>query len=153
VLRTRLPGVRRRRGERSDDPADWTDAPPSDLVFLLTRSIGLHPNADPAHVAFTEQLMMECPDRVKAALGPTLTSLRLGHVAEQLRMPGLVMVGEHDRLTPVRQAGRLAETMPEAELVVLPEAGHMAPLEAHERVSAELIALTDRVISALPARP
>jgi pimeloyl-ACP methyl ester carboxylesterase len=155
ALRTRLPGARRRRAhgeQRSDDPADWTEAPPTDLVFLLTRSIGLHHDADPAHIAFTEQLMMECPARVKSALGPTLTSLRLGHVAEQLAMPGLVMVGEHDRLTPLGQARRLAETMPDAGLVVLPDAGHMAPLEANEQVSAELTAFAEKVLPGRPAR-
>jgi pimeloyl-ACP methyl ester carboxylesterase len=153
ALRTRLPGVRRRRDDgRSDDPADWTETPPTDLVFLLTRSIGLHPDADPAHIAFTEQLMMECPAGVKSALGPTLTSLRLGHVAELLTMPGLVMVGEHDRLTPLGQARRLADSMPDARLVVLPGSGHMAPLEANEQVSAELLAFADRVLAAPDAR-
>ncbi|HUG83328.1 MAG TPA: alpha/beta hydrolase [Euzebya sp.] len=148
ALRTRLPGVRRRpEAERSDDPADWTGAPPTDLVFLLTRAIGLNHDADPAHVAFTEQLMMECPARVTAALGPTLTSVRLAHVAERLWMPGLVLVGDHDRLTPLGQARRLVHSMPDARLVVLQGAGHMAPLEAHEQVSAELAAFAELVLS------
>jgi pimeloyl-ACP methyl ester carboxylesterase len=147
ALRTRLPGLRRRPSteSRSDDPADWTTTPPTDLVFLLTRSIGLSPDADPAHVAFTEQLMTQCPRAVTAALGPALTSLRLGHVASRLAMPGVVLVGDADRLTPVGQARRLARDMPDAGLVVLPGAGHMAPLEAHEQVSAELLSLLDRV--------
>jgi pimeloyl-ACP methyl ester carboxylesterase len=139
ALRSRLPGIRS-GPRRGDDPAGWTQAPPTDLLFLLTRSIGLHPDADPAHVAFTEQLMVECPARVKSALGPTLTSLGLTDVVERLDMPGLVIVGDDDRLTPVGQARRLAEAMPAARLVVLPACGHMAPLEAHERVSAEVAA-------------
>lgn len=148
ALRSRLPGARRRpNSERSDDPADWTQAPPTDLVFLLTRSIGLSPDADPAHVAFTEQLMVECPARVTSALGPALTSLRLGHVAEQLTMPVLVLVGDHDRLTPLGQARKLVADMPDARLVVLPGVGHMAPLEAHEQVSAELAGFAERVLS------
>ncbi|MEX0658084.1 MAG: alpha/beta hydrolase [Egibacteraceae bacterium] len=150
VLRGRLPGVRHRAVARSGDPADWPDPAPPDLVFLLTRSLALHPDADPAHIAFTEQLMMECPAGVKSALGPTLTSVRLAHIAERLTMPGLVMVGEHDRLTPLGPARRLAEAMPDARLVVLPGAGHMAPLEAHERVSAELAAFADQVLAGRP---
>lgn len=153
ALRTRLPGARSRSASTdtastdSDDPADWTDTPPTDLLFLLIRSIGLSPDADPAHVAFTEQLMAECPAEVAAALGPTLTSLRLGHVAERLTMPGLVMVGDADRLTPLGQARKLAGAMPDARLVVLRGAGHMAPLEAHEQVSEEIAALVQQVVT------
>lgn len=121
------------------------DRPVADTLFLLTRSIGLSPEAHPAHVAFTEQLLMQAPGRVKAALGPTLTSLRLAHVAERLIMPGLVLVGEADRLTPARQARRLADSMPHARLELVPDAGHMLPLEAHARVSAELRAFAEGV--------
>jgi pimeloyl-ACP methyl ester carboxylesterase len=134
--RTRLAGSA--RAGAGTDPAGWQEAPPTDLAYLLTRSVGLSPDADPAHVAFTEQLMVQTPGRVKAALGPTLTSLRLAHVAERLTMPGLVIVGDRDRLTPLGQARRLAAAMPRATLTVLPRVGHMAPLEAHERVTSEL---------------
>lgn len=147
ALRSRLPGPRRRVSERGVDPADWIDRAPPDLASLLTRSLALSPGAEPALIAFTEQLMLECPAGVKAALGPALTSLRLGHVAERLTMPGLVMVGEHDRLTPLWQARRLADAMPDARLVVLADAGHMAPLEAHEQVSAELADFADGALS------
>lgn len=132
----------RRRGPAaapSHDPAEWPKgSPPTDVGFLVTRALGLSPEADPAHVAFTEQLVRQCPVRVKAAVGPAVTSLRFGHVVERLRVPGLVMVGDHDRLTPVSQARRLAEAMPEARLIQIPGAGHMAPLEAHAHVTAEL---------------
>lgn len=149
VLRETRPG--RRRGRRShpladdgSDPATWTEAPRADTLFLLTRAIGLSPNADPAHIAFTEQLLAECPARVKAALGPTLTSLRLRHAAERLTMPGVVMVGDADRLTPDKQARRLADSLPQAELVMLADVGHMAPLEAHEEVTTRLRDLTEK---------
>lgn len=142
VLRSRLLPDRLRRGqlpdEDSEDPEDWTDVPPTDTVFLLTRALGLSPDAHPAHVAFTEQMLRECPGRVQAALGPALTSLRLAHVAERLTMPGLVLVGDADRLTPIGQAQRLADAMPHARLQVVPGAGHMLPLEAHEHVNAHV---------------
>jgi pimeloyl-ACP methyl ester carboxylesterase len=147
--RSRLPGDG--RGGGGTDPAGWQEAPPTDLAFLLTRSVGLNPAADPAHVAFTEQLMVQTPGRVKAALGPTLTSLRLAHVAERLRMPALVLVGDGDRLTPLGQARRLAAGMADARLVVLPRVGHMAPMEAHAQVTAELRALAARALVRDPA--
>ena len=137
---------------RAEDPGEWGDAPPADTLFLLTRALGLSPDADPAHVAFTEQLLVQAPGRVKAALGPALTSLRLAHVAERLTMPGVVMVGEADRLTPVSQARRLAEAMPRAQLQIVSGAGHMLPLEAGARVTAAIAELADEVTGAGAAR-
>lgn len=143
---------RARRGRRPDrrpasvaDLAAEADEPVADTLFLLTRALGLSPHAHPAHVAFTEQLLVQAPGRVKAALGPTLSSLRLAHAAERLTMPGVVLVGDADRLTPVRQARRLADAMPRSRLAVVAEAGHMLPLEAHERVSAELGQLAEEI--------
>lgn len=118
------------------------------LSLLLTRTIGLTAQARPAHVAFTEQLLVECPNTVKAALGPLLTSLDLRDAAPLATMPALVLVGERDRLTPLAQARRLAEALPDAQLIQLPGVGHMAPLEAHEAVSGQLRAFARRLTSA-----
>jgi 3-oxoadipate enol-lactonase len=50
---------------------------------------------------------------------------RLGSI----RTPTLVVVGEEDRLTPVRDARQLAELVPGATLTILPACGHVCPLE------------------------
>lgn len=44
-------------------------------------------------------------------------------------VPALVVVGEEDPITPVSAASAMAEVMAGATLVVLPEAGHLTPLE------------------------
>ncbi len=51
---------------------------------------------------------------------PTLTTITV---------PTLVIVGEEDVLTPVREAGGLAEAIPNARLEILPGAGHLSNLE------------------------
>ncbi len=43
--------------------------------------------------------------------------------------PSLVLVGEEDRLSPVGDAEAMTELLPNAEQVVVPRAGHLAPLE------------------------
>lgn len=141
---------RRAAGGDSDDPEAWAQDAPDDVGFLLTGALGLSPRADPAHIAFTEQLMAQCPGRVKAALGPAVTSLRLRHAAEKLTGPALVLVGDHDRLTPLGQARRLAASIPQGRLVVLDGAGHMAPLEAHEQLNGELRELAHRALITRP---
>lgn len=124
----------------------------NDLSFLLTRAFGLSKGASPATVAFTEELLIACPTGVKAALGPTLTGLDLAAAAPLLTVPAVVLVGADDRLTPVAAARRLADALPLAgPLVVLPGAGHMAPLEAHERVTAAIRALARRALAAQAA--
>jgi len=55
--------------------------------------------------------------------------------AETLRaFPGraLVVVGEHDAITPVEDHERMARLMPRSELHIMPGCGHMAPTEQPE---------------------
>ena len=120
----------------------------TDLSFLLTKLIGLNSDASSAHVAFTEQLLLDCPNTVKAAIGPMFTSLDMREAAPLLKVPALVIVGDADRLTPPRQSHRLMELLPDADLVELPGIGHMAPLEAHHAVTAHVRAFARRVWSA-----
>ncbi|MEU3624197.1 alpha/beta hydrolase [Amycolatopsis coloradensis] len=61
--------------------------------------------------------------RAMAARPDSAGTLRSANV------PALVVVGEEDRLTPLDAANTLVETLPDATLVVLPEAGHLTPLE------------------------
>ncbi|RSM62915.1 alpha/beta hydrolase [Amycolatopsis sp. WAC 01376] len=61
--------------------------------------------------------------RAMAARPDSLETLRAADV------PALVVVGEEDGLTPLEAANTLVETLPDATLVVLPEAGHLTPLE------------------------
>lgn len=69
------------------------------------------------------------PDR-----GWTLTD-RLGEV----RVPVLVVRGEHDVPEFCRMAAFLAETLPHAELHVIPGSGHLVPLEAPEALTGLLV--------------
>jgi pimeloyl-ACP methyl ester carboxylesterase len=48
---------------------------------------------------------------------------------EQIDLPTLLVVGQNDALSPVEEMRRMASRMPRAELVVVPGAGHLAPLE------------------------
>lgn len=56
-------------------------------------------------------------------------------------VPTVVLVGEHDRLTPVSHARSLAAALPGSRLVVVPGTGHMLILERPEAVDRELRAL------------
>jgi len=47
----------------------------------------------------------------------------------RLALPTLVLVGADDAITPPDDARAMAEAMPNARLEVVPDAGHMAPVE------------------------
>ena len=47
----------------------------------------------------------------------------------RVRCPTLVVAGAADRMTPARQGAKLAETIKGAQLVVLPDCGHMMMVE------------------------
>lgn len=58
-----------------------------------------------------------------------------------ISVPVRVLVGTHDRLTPVARARVLAERIPGARLDVLPGFGHMLPLEAPDELADAITAL------------
>jgi pimeloyl-ACP methyl ester carboxylesterase len=58
--------------------------------------------------------------------------------AAEMDVPALVVVGEHDRLTPPADAQELAGLLPAAKLVEIPGAGHLTPLEKPDEVKEEL---------------
>ncbi len=53
----------------------------------------------------------------------------LSEQLDQVMAPTLILVGEEDKMTPMRFAEGLREGIRDAELQVIPGAGHMAPLE------------------------
>jgi pimeloyl-ACP methyl ester carboxylesterase len=70
--------------------------------------------------------------------------------ASSLDVPALVIVGEKDVLTPPSEAEELAELLPIAQLVRLPGAGHLTPLEQPVRINEELIVFLSRTAPAGP---
>lgn len=56
-----------------------------------------------------------------------------------IRCPTLVMVGRQDRWSPLAQHVEIADAVPGAELVVIEDSGHMAPVEQPEQVTRALL--------------
>jgi pimeloyl-ACP methyl ester carboxylesterase len=55
-------------------------------------------------------------------------------------VPTLVIVGEHDAISPPEEMKAIAAAIPGAELVVIPDAGHMTTMENPRAVNAALAA-------------
>jgi 3-oxoadipate enol-lactonase len=55
-----------------------------------------------------------------------------------LRIPTLVLCGEHDAISPAAEMKTIAEAIPHAHFALIPNAGHMAPMEQPEAVNAAM---------------
>lgn len=56
-----------------------------------------------------------------------------------ISVPTMVLVGEKDGVTPPEHAREMADAIPDAKLVVVPNAGHVSTLEQPEAVNAALL--------------
>jgi len=63
----------------------------------------------------------------------------------RITVPTLILVGEEDTLTPPAQAREMAARIPEADLVVVPAAGHVSNLENPEAFNAALGEFLERL--------
>jgi pimeloyl-ACP methyl ester carboxylesterase len=57
---------------------------------------------------------------------------------KDIRCPTLVLVGDADQLTPPERAQEIAAGVGGAELVIVPECGHLSTLERPELVTRAL---------------
>ena len=64
--------------------------------------------------------------------------------ADQLRMPVLLVAGEHDEIAPVAGQRALAARLPDAELVVISDVGHLVHYETPEAAAAEVVRFLGR---------
>ncbi|MEP9353984.1 alpha/beta fold hydrolase [Xanthobacter sp. KR7-65] len=78
------------------------------------------------------------PD-VHAAMWDMISTLDVAPRLDQIDRPTLVMVGEKDPTTPVAASEVIARGIPGARLEIIPDASHMAPIEAPEEVNRLLL--------------
>jgi pimeloyl-ACP methyl ester carboxylesterase len=116
------------------------------LTHAAIRYIAFGPAATPAQVAFYERMLIATPPDARASIGIALSEIELYDALPRLTVPCIVIAGERDRLTPPSHARRIAEALPQLErLVVLPDTGHMAPLEQPDAVTEALAELAEKV--------
>jgi pimeloyl-ACP methyl ester carboxylesterase len=109
------------------------------------RYVAFGPEATPAQVAFYERMLVATPPDARASIGIAMSAMDLHDALERLTVPTVVIAGENDRLTPPSHALRIADMLPNLErLIVLPDTGHMAPLERPAEVARALAELAAR---------
>jgi pimeloyl-ACP methyl ester carboxylesterase len=109
----------------------------TDLAWLLTRRYGFgddHPS--PALVSYVERMNSGTPtDTITRYLRTLYAHARLLVLNPLVDVPVLLICGDQDLLTPLSHSREIAGVLPEAELVIVEGAGHVALLEQPDVVN------------------
>ncbi len=117
------------------------------LAFLATRATNFAPDAPASLVDHVARVSASTPAEVWPPFLTGMLDLNLADAIAHVRVPSLVLVGELDRMTPAGGAKALAEALPDARLVVLRGAGHLAMLERHEAFTDAVEAFLDDALA------
>lgn len=117
-----------------------------DLGLVLTKRYAFGSDAPESAVRFVQELIQSTPIDVIARF---FTVLREHDKADALpvfdKVPSLVLAADKDLLLPLKFSRALADAIPSAEFVIVPDAGHVVILEHPHEVNAALRRLVDRV--------
>lgn len=117
----------------------------SDVAYELTKRYSFASDVSPRIVKFTNDMIEDTPITVIARFYPAFDRLdKVAALAVLRKVPCAVVVGDRDQLTPPPHARVIAEGA-DAELTVVPDAGHVVILEHPDVVSDALRTLLDRV--------
>jgi pimeloyl-ACP methyl ester carboxylesterase len=116
-----------------------------DLAFVITRYLSFGPPVAPSLVAFMERMLLHTPIQTMADFFDTFLSHDKLKALEVLRgVPVLISCGDRDTLTPAAHSELMATVLPDAELQILPGAGHMAKIDRFAEVNDGLRRLVAR---------
>jgi pimeloyl-ACP methyl ester carboxylesterase len=113
------------------------------IVSAATRSLSFaDSDVDPALAHYVDAMIAGTPVDVIAEFYPAITGLdHTGSLTPLLQIPTLVLTGDKDKLIPMEHSEQIVAALPDAEFVVIPDAGHMVLLEKPDEVSSALTAL------------
>ena len=121
-------------------PYEWArNIRPLGVVFTRTA---LGPAAGKSLVEATYDMYRRAPGRMIEELGRQLLTFDYSDSIPDFTVPTALLVGTADTKTPPRLAAELAALLPDAQLVSVPDVGHMTPLEEPD-VLADLILAAD----------
>jgi pimeloyl-ACP methyl ester carboxylesterase len=100
-----------------------------DVSSVVARVTQFGPDASPAVVDHVVGLAERTASEVWTDALPEIMEMDLRHAVPRIHVPTLVVVGDHDRVTPPAAAVELTGALPDGQLAVIPGAGHLPMLE------------------------
>lgn len=134
-----------RSARRQGDLIERGRALGNELSWVLTRRLSFAADhVDPLTVDYLAEMIASTRIEVIADFYPAIVAHEKAEVLSTLASVNvLVLCGDHDVMTPLIHSETIALALPQATLVVVPDAGHVALMERPEVVTAALIELID----------
>ncbi|MFG2882272.1 alpha/beta fold hydrolase [Streptomyces sp. NPDC048297] len=151
AVRRILPGVLKALGQQAELVERGRRATADLFAGVIKRYSFAGRDVDPAVARFAERMIESTPIDVVAEFYPAFTDHDKTQALACFRdFPVLVLAGIQDLVTPSEHSEVIADLLPEAELVLVPDAGHLVMLEHPEVVTDRLADLLTRA-GAVPA--
>lgn len=128
-----------------DDLLAWLDSEFERAVEFLHEPGRFFHDVDDRLVGLSRESMYDCGRAVTERDFRSCHTFDVRDELDEIDAPSLVIVGEHDRLTPIRYHEYLAERIPDCELRVIDDAAHLAMLERPEAFNTALSSFLDRL--------
>ncbi|WP_189214817.1 MULTISPECIES: alpha/beta fold hydrolase [Streptomyces] len=145
AVRRVLPGVLKALGQRAELVERGRRATADLFAGIIKRYSFATRDVDPSVARFAERMIEGTPIDVVAEFYPAFNdhdkTEALAHFAG---LPVLVLAGVDDLVTPSGHSEAIADLLPDAELVLIPDAGHLVMLEHPEAVIDRLADLLTR---------
>lgn len=128
------------------DIVDYARRAASDLALLLTKRYSFASNVPTDTVEFVNAMLAATPIDVVVEFLPGFDAHEVTHALGVLQqVETLVIVGDHDLLTPASHSEHIVKHVPSAELIIVADTGHMLLLERPDVVNRALLDLLSRV--------
>ncbi|MFD8300742.1 alpha/beta fold hydrolase [Streptomyces sp. NPDC059690] len=151
AVRRVLPGVLKALGQQAALVERGRRATADLFAGIIKRYSFASRDVDPAIVRFAERMIEATPIDVVAEYYPAFNDHdKTEALVHFMDMPVLVLAGIGDLVTPSEHSEAIADLLPDAELVLVPDAGHLVMLEHPEVVTDRLADLLTRA-GAVPA--
>ncbi len=138
--------ARAARLKMADQITEWGPARVAEMMgpkLLAKRSFEVKPEvvADVRRVVeATSPAAIACAQRGMASRSD-MTGL-----LPSIRVPTLVLVGQEDAISPPAEMRAIADAIPNAKFVVIPDAGHMTTMENPDAVNAALRSFIEKIV-------
>ncbi|MFJ5529606.1 alpha/beta fold hydrolase [Streptomyces sp. NPDC093261] len=151
AIRRILPGVLKALGQQAELVEKGRRATADLFAGIIKRYSFASREVDPAVARFAERMIEATPIDVVAEFYPAFADHdKTQALARFADLPVLVLAGVQDLVTPSEHSEAIAGLLPDAELVLVPDAGHLVMLEHPEVVTDRLADLLMRS-GAVPA--
>ncbi|MFE1903597.1 alpha/beta fold hydrolase [Streptomyces gardneri] len=145
AVRRVLPGVLKALGSQAELVERGRRATADLFAGLIKKYSFSSKDVDPAVARFAERMIEATPIDVVAEFYPAFAEHdKAAALAAFADMPVLALAGDNDLVTPSSHTEAIAGLLPDAELVIVPDGGHLVMLEHPEAVTDRLADLLVR---------